>query len=867
MGRDPQNDGPWTGRGRRVMGKLARRSLRHRTASFTATFLALLFGATIVMACGGLMETGIRNNTPPERLAGAQLLVTGDPRYSLADDEKHKAKGLFSERVELDEALVERVRAVPGVRTAVGERTIDAAVTGGTGTPAAARAHGWESAALTPYALTAGEAPTRPGEAVLDEGLARAAGVRTGDRVAVTAHGTTAPYRVTGVVRPAAGRAVPQATLFLSTAEAARLAPRAGTVADIAVTTRPGTGTAALRERIADALRGHGVTVLAGDDRGAVEHPEVVEGGENLIAVAGAFGGLAVETAVFVVGATVAQAAGQRHRELALLRAVGATRGQLRRLVLGETLMVTALAGAVAWFTGPLAGHWLYERLVGTGMIAETVEFRQGWIPAVTAGGALLLTALGGGVLGAWRAVRVRPTEALGEAEARQRWISWPRLLLAALFLAGTVALGLVTALVLEGPVAASTAGPTVLCAAIGFALIGPALTKAAAAVLQWPARLLGGVTGRLAARNCRARSIRVAGAVTPIMLATAVTTGMLYLQTTAADVSGKQFTDGLKADAVVTSAAGGVDPAFVDRVRKVPGVGAAGAYVTSTGWLERPVDHGQDKRGLALQGVDAGSAGRTLAAPVTAGSLTALRGDTVALPEATAHRLRRGVGDTVRLRLGDGSTAGLRVVALLADRPGYATALVPVTLLAPHTTAGLPAQILVRAAAGTDPRTVAGALRALTAAHPGLTVTDRDGVIDGHARDTRAQASVNFLICGMLIGYTALSVVNTLVISVRDRRREFGLQRLTGATRGQVLRMMTVEAALVTAMGLTLGTLAAAAALVPFSLAATDGWLPSGPPVIYLTTAAGALALALVGTLVPTWAALRIRPVVAAKA
>lgn len=849
-----------------MMGRLARRSLRHRTASFTATFLALLFGATIVMACGGLMETGIRNDTPPERLAGAPVLVTGERRYSPADDGKHKAKALFPERVELDEALVERVRAVPGVRTAVGERTFDAAVTTGTRPPAAARAHGWESAALTPYALVTGEAPTGPGETALDEGLARAAGVRPGDRIDLTAHGATAPYRVTGLVRPAAGRAVPQPTLFLATAEAARLAPRAGTVADIAVLPLPGTAPGALRKRIAEALHGRGVTVLTGDDRGAVEHPEVVEGGDNLIALSGAFGGLAVGTAVFVVGATVAQSAGQRHRELALLRAVGATRGQLRRLVLGETLLVTALAGGVARFTGPLAGHWLYERLVDSGTIAETVGFRQGWIPAVAAGGALLLTALGGGVLGAWRAVRVHPAEALGEAEARQRWISWPRLLLAALFLAGTAALALVTALVLEGPGAASTAGPTVLCAAIGLALIGPALTKAAALVLQWPARLLGGVTGRLAARNCRARSVRMAAVVTPVMLATAVTTGMLYLQTTAADATGRQFTDGLKADAVVTSAAGGVDPAFADRVRKAPGVAAAGAYTTGTGWLERPVDHEQDKRGLALQGVDADAAGRTLAARATEGALTALRGDTVALPEATAHRLRRGVGDTVRLRLGDGSAADLRVVALLADRPDYPTALVPVALLAPHTTSGLPAQILVRAADGTDPRQMLAGLRALTRAHPALAVTDRDGVIDGHARDTRTQATANYLICGMLIGYTALAVVNTLVISIRDRRRELGLQRLTGATRGQVLRMMTVEAVLVTATGLALGTLAAAAALVPFSLVATGGPLPSGPPVIYLATVAGAGALTLTATLVPAWAALRIRPVVAAK-
>ncbi|MBT2383164.1 FtsX-like permease family protein [Streptomyces sp. ISL-11] len=842
------------------MGKLARRSLRHRTATFTATFLALLLGATIVMACGGLMETGIRNNTPPRRLAGADLVVTGDRSYTLPGDGKHKRKAVLAERVELDAADVDTVRAVPGVRTAVGERTFDAAVL-----PAGDRvqAHGWDSAALTPYTLATGTAPARGGDVVLDARLAPA-GTTVGDRIRIAAHGTAGTYRVTGLARPAGGGGAPEPTLFFSTADADRLSARPGAVADIAATA-PGTDVTALRGKIAAALHGRPVTVLAGDDRGAAEHPEVIEGGSSLIALAGAFGGLAVATAAFVVGGTVGLAAQQRHRELALLRAIGATRRQLRRLVLGETLLITVLAAAGTWFTGPLAGRWLFDRLVGFGTVNETVEFSQGWIPAVTAAGALLLTAVAGGLLGAWRAIRIRPTEALGEAAGRQRWASAPRLILAALFLAGAAALALVTALVLRGPVAASTAGPTVICATLGLALLGPALTKALTVLLQWPVRLLAGTAGRFAVLNCRARAVRTAAVATPVMLASGIATGMLYLQTTSVDASERAFTDGLRADAVITSAAGGVDPALLDRVRALPGVAAATAYVTSTGYVEHPRDTDQDKHGTALQGVSADGADRTLAVEPSAGTLTALRGTTAALPEATARRLHRGVGDSLRLRLGDGATVDVRVVAVFPARAGYESVLTPVGLLALHTLHGLPARILVRAADGTAPDRLTAALGALAADHPGLTVTGRDGVADGHARDTRTQASINYLITGMLVAYTALSVVNTTVISVRDRRRELGLQRLTGATRGQVLRMMSVEAVLVAAIGVILGTVAAATALVPFALAATGGFLPTGPWAIYGVTVAGAVSLTLVSTVMPVWAALRVRPVAAA--
>ncbi|MGW2601536.1 FtsX-like permease family protein, partial [Streptomyces klenkii] len=158
------------------MGKLAARSLRYRIGGFAATFLALFIGATLVMACGGLMETGIRNNVPPQRLAGADLLVTGDRTHAVQTSKKHKKATTLPERVELPATLTDKVRAVPGVRTATGERTFDAAVLGGGGTATAtAQAHAWESAALTPYALTSGTAPAR-GEVVLDTATARRAG-------------------------------------------------------------------------------------------------------------------------------------------------------------------------------------------------------------------------------------------------------------------------------------------------------------------------------------------------------------------------------------------------------------------------------------------------------------------------------------------------------------------------------------------------------------------------------------------------------------------------------------------------------------------------------------------------------------------
>jgi putative ABC transport system permease protein len=119
-----------------------------------------------------------------------------------------------------------------------------------------------------------------------------------------------------------------------------------------------------------------------------------------------------------------------------------------------------------------------------------------------------------------------------------------------------------------------------------------------------------------------------------------------------------------------------------------------------------------------------------------------------------------------------------------------------------------------------------------------------RDAPAGGDGGERQTQAWVNYLLVGMLMAYTAISVVNTLVLATAGRRREFALQRLAGSTGGQVLRMMTVEAALVAAVGIALGTAVSTTTLVPFSVAATDSPFPAGPTWIYLAVVATAVTL-----------------------
>src|SRR5699024_3880078 len=106
----------------------------------------------------------------------------------------------------------------------------------------------------------------------------------------------------------------------------------------------------------------------------------------------------------------------QRHRELALLRAVGATPRQVRRLIVGETLVLAVLATALAVAPGQLLGRFVFGQLASRGIATAGVAFHQGWIPTAAAIAVAIGAAVAGALSAGRRAARIKPTQALAEA-------------------------------------------------------------------------------------------------------------------------------------------------------------------------------------------------------------------------------------------------------------------------------------------------------------------------------------------------------------------------------------------------------------------------------------------------------------------
>ncbi|GAA3567323.1 ABC transporter permease [Kribbella ginsengisoli] len=830
------------------MMRLAVRTLRYRKSGFIATFVAVIFGTAIVLACGGLMETGIRSNVAPERLAAAPIVVTGKLTHLRPgkEDVTH-----LTEQVGIDDSVAAKIRSLQGVTDVIGDQTFPAPVPQGQGF-SKGEGHDWSAAALAPFTLTSGTAP-RPGGVVLDATTARDLHAKLGGKVNLLVGGRRTAFTVDGI---AAG---PAGNTFFSDQDASRLAGQPGKFSSLGVLVAPGTDLKALRKQIEKTAD---VSALIGLDRGQVEHPDAAVKKVVLISVAGSFGGIATMTMMFVVASTLALAAQHRQREFALLRSIGTTPGQVRRMILGEAMLVSLPAVLAGVIPGALLGRFLFDQLSKNGVASPDVTFYQGLIPFAAGAGAAVLAAVGAAFMASRRSAKIRPVEALVESSLQTKWFSWVRLVIGLLFVGGGLALMIVTGAVMSGPLAGATAGPAVLCWAIGLAVLGPLVTKLILGILRWPLYAVSRVNGRLAILNVTARSVAMSAAVMPVMLAVGIATANIYMQTTNVDAASKAFTKDLRADAVLVSTASGLSPSLLPQVQALKGVASASAYVTSLGVIDEPRNAPFDEDGALLQGISPQGSDGTAPVRLTTGSLEGLTGNTVALPDAVATKIQRPVGTSIKMTLGDGTPVELKVVATFAAERGYESIVLPADLVAAHTTDRLAPQILVRAEPGAS---IAPALAELAAATPGVQVADRDALIAGNNEDLKTQAWINYLLVGMLIAYTAVSVVNTLASATVRRRREFGLQRLTGSTRGQVLRMLTTEGILVALSGIVLGTLVALATLLPYASAVSTSATPSGPIWIYLIIIGIAFVLTMLSTLIPATKSLSTRPAEAA--
>jgi putative ABC transport system permease protein len=741
------------------MAGLAFQLLRHRMGGAVATFVALVVGVVILMACGVFLESGLRYHGRSERYASADVVIAPSNLTVTSTDftgETSSSTVVLPERVGVPATLVAGAAAVPGVASATGDRV---------------------------------ERPSTHTDRV--------------DAVVVT-------------LAPGADRAAVTAALRLLAA-------------------------------------GAGATAFTGTDIGLVEEPAAAAAREMIIAASGSFGGYVALLVIFIVAGTVGLSVRHRRRDLALLRAVAATPGQVRRLVLAEVGMLAVAAAAVGLPFGHLAAGRTRDGLVVRGFVPESFTVTGGALAAPVVGATVALVAVAAALLAARRTAAIRPTEALGEISVEPAPAGRVRAGFGVVCLAGGFALTTVS--VATGGFAAIGAATGMLYTfVLGVALLGPWINRAAARALAPVLRTVWGPSGYLAAANLRANARGMVTVLTSLVLAVGFGGSVWFLQDNLERQTIAQSRDGVRAERALVSPTG-VPAGLADEVRRLPGVAAATA-IRRTAVAVRAFD-GPEL--TAAQGVDTDGVDRTLDLRVRKGSLADLRGGTVAVSSVQAGSSGWDVGETVSMWLGDGTAVRLRVVAIYDRGLGFGDVTLPLDAVAGHTTSEVDDRVLVRAEPGADLDT---ALAGLAARHPGLSIVDPDGLTAELSADLAVSAWLNRLLIGVMVGYAALAAGNTMVMAALARGRELSLLRLVGVTRRQVRRMVNAEQAGLLGMALLIGGAIAAVTLSSIVNAIAAQRVPYVPPLGWVAILGGTTLLALLATVLPVNRLLRIAPV-----
>jgi putative ABC transport system permease protein len=823
-------------------------SLR-RPAPLVGSLVALTMSALIIVIASSFIGTGARIAGPAGRLAGAAVVVTGHQQLTVREYDGTDSVPLPDYR-RVPASLADRLASLPGVAAAIPDVSFPVAVSlpgGGvlTGSPTAPlTGHSWASARVTPFRLIAGVPPSAAGQIAVGAGLARSAGLHVGSRVRLTGQ-QLAALRVTGIASDGRADAASESSVFFAPAQAAALYGHPGQADLIGIIARPGTRPRALAARIMQ-LTGTRYPVVTGAARGAAGNPAIAGDAAGIEGLGGSVGVDIILIALFVVAGTVALSVSQRYRQFALLRAVGATPGQVRRAVLAE-LALLGLAGGVA---GWLPGCWLsvltVHGMVGHDLLpAGATAWISPWLLLIAVASAVLIGALSG-LLAARRAGRIAPAAALRESAAERRWPHPVRSVLGLIGLGGCVALVVAITRSGAGTQEIGTGLGLLLALMVTMALLGPLLAALAELALRLPARATG-IAGRLAMADVRAQPRRMASAFLPVALSLSFAGTVFFLDSSVGHTAAVQQGRRLTAAAVVAAPGPGMSPTALPAIARQPGVTDAVALTPAQITVTDP---GLDT--IAGEVVSGGSLPGVLSLRVTSGSLRRLKPGQIAVSAIEAGQGEMGVhvGDTIRAWLPDGSVYRARVSAIYSRSFGFADVLIPARAAAGHLPSAAVSQILVQGKA-------LGALAALRHRYPGLQVASRRLV---NAQDQRMQSQTDYLnnlILAAIALLAAITVVNTLVMTTLDRRPALLLLRRVGASAGQLLRATAWQSALLAGTGIVLGLAAGGVTLSTMTRAITGSW-PYVPVPAGIVLALAILALTLAGTLGPTALLLR---------
>ncbi|MFB7620107.1 ABC transporter permease [Kitasatospora sp. NPDC056181] len=650
------------------------------------------------------------------------------------------------------------------------------------------------------YPMAEGRGPRGQGEIALDRETARRGGYHVGDRVRIATNGPAVDAVLTGVFTTDDPMVSSGSSLtVLATPEAQRMLLSPGRYSSIEVTAKAGVSEAALKEQVAPLVPG-GSRFRVDTARQLRDEQATLVAARtrSLEAVLLTFAGVSLFVGVFIIANTFTMLVAQRTRELGLLRAIGADRSQVTRSVLVEALVIGLSASAAGLLAGVGIG---LAMKTGLKSLSKGVPGGPLVVTPTTVGAALAVGAVVtvlSAVVPAVRASRIAPIAALSSGDQPPAVKSLlVRNVVGSVAAAGGVALIAMSA-VWEGPSARTAIEAGAVLASVGILVLLPLLSRPVVALVGPLLSRLFGTPGRLARLNAVRNPRRTGATAGALAIGLTLVTTMTVIGTSVTDAVARTVDGGIRADYAVVMANGhGLSPKIAEAVAKAPGVTAASAVTT--------VDLKVDGTTRTFEGLDADGAGQLVNLSMTAGSADALKQGQALVDSDLAADGHLGAGSTMTVRRPDGSTATLTVGGVFRANQMLSPVLLSNAALAGFEPNPYVSQTLVKGAAGATPA-LKQAIKDATGSNPVIEIRDRQGMQDEFSHTITSTLSLLYALLAMSVLVAVLGVVNTMAMSVFERKREIGLLRAIGLDRRGIKRMVRLESALISVLGAVVG-------------------------------------------------------------
>lgn len=695
--------------------------------------------------------------------------------------------------------LVEEIGAIDGVATAQPVINGLAQIVGSDGTPLGGNgpptlAGNWiTDPSLNAQRVAEGAAPQSDDEVVIDAGSAETGDLGVGDTVEVL---TPDPveFTVSGLTKYGDQNSLGGTTYVGMTYDAAQkyLASK-GELSSIVIQADDGVSPEELVQRVQPTLPDN-TEVITGEQLTEQQNEEIQSGFLNFFTLfLTVFAVVAVVVSTFSIYNTFSVIAAQKSRESALLRAVGASRGQVLGAIAGESLLIGVLASVVGVLLGIGVAAGLLALFQQLGAILESAGLVLAPTALVTGFVVGIVVTAVAALFPAIRASRVPPLAALRDVAAEPTGRMTVRAVIGGvLILIGLVVLG---SLLMDSGDGLVRVGVGAAAAFLGFIVFGPVAARPVAQVIGAPIAAVRGVSGRMARANAVRNPRRTASTATALMVGVAVVSMFTIFASSMKAAITDNFVGELTAELALTNtnfSGAGYDPAMVSDLRKLPQVAAVSTLDQGNALID---GEPTDITVVDVPGIQ----------QVTNLGDRQIQRDEIAIDTETAAERGLTTGDSVDFGLPDGSTVTLDVGTLYEANNLVSGFVVPRSAYAEKAeTPGIYTLFIALQPGVTETEGQAAAQQVADEFRAG-TVQTRDEFADEAAGQIDQLLGIIYALLVLAIIIALMGIANTLSLSVFERTRELGLLRAVGQTRGQLRAMVRWESVIIAVFG-TLG-------------------------------------------------------------